>query len=230
VGKARPRVVGAKGKAAPRTVVLDAGALIAFERGDARMRALLRAALNSEARMVIPAGVLTQVWRDPLKQVVLGGLWRAITTGLPLRRRKGHDACARAGIPPVTPKDLRRTYATWWRHHTASRPTTSPRCWAKGDSRMVERVCGRTDAQSLGRTLQRHLGLSEAPSPTRQVSVQRQPEPQNACSAFVASSSDPERDQTLLRIPEVAFLPKILVSEDGIEPPTRGFSILCSTD
>ncbi|MEY4544187.1 MAG: hypothetical protein RL685_382 [Pseudomonadota bacterium] len=32
---------------------------------------------------------------------------------------------------------------------------------------MVERVYGRTDAQSLGRTLQRRLGLDEAPYPTR---------------------------------------------------------------
>ena len=80
MGKARSRVVGVKGRAAPRTVVLDAGALIAFERGDARMRALLRAALDADARTVIPAGVLAQVWRDPLKQVALGALSRATTT------------------------------------------------------------------------------------------------------------------------------------------------------
>ena len=82
MGKTRPRVVGVKSKAAPQTVVLDAGALIAFERGDARMRALLRAALDADARMVIPAGVLAQVWRDPLKQVVLGALSRATTTAV----------------------------------------------------------------------------------------------------------------------------------------------------
>jgi rRNA-processing protein FCF1 len=82
VGKTRPRVVGVKRGAAPRTVVLDAGALIAFERGSARMRALLREALGADARIVIPAGVLAQVWRDPLKQVVLGALSRATTTAV----------------------------------------------------------------------------------------------------------------------------------------------------
>lgn len=46
------------------------------------MRALLRAALDTDARMVIPAGVLAQVWRDPLKQVVLGALSRATTTAV----------------------------------------------------------------------------------------------------------------------------------------------------
>jgi rRNA-processing protein FCF1 len=82
MGQARPRVVGVKGRAAPSTVVLDAGALIAFERGDARMRALLRAVLEADARMVIPAGVLAQVWRDPLKQVALVALSRATTTAV----------------------------------------------------------------------------------------------------------------------------------------------------
>ncbi len=47
------------GKESPRAVVLDAGALIAFERGDGRMRALVREALRLGARLVIPAGVLS---------------------------------------------------------------------------------------------------------------------------------------------------------------------------
>jgi len=40
-------------------VVLDAGALVALERGDGRVRALLRIV----DRVTIPAGVLAQVWR-----------------------------------------------------------------------------------------------------------------------------------------------------------------------
>ncbi len=51
------------GATRPLAVVLDAGALIAFERGDARMRALVREALRTKARMVVPAGVMGQVWR-----------------------------------------------------------------------------------------------------------------------------------------------------------------------
>jgi predicted nucleic acid-binding protein len=81
MGQARAKVV-AKGKAPPRSVVLDSGALISFERGNARMRALLREALESGARVVIPAGVLAQVWRDPAKQVALGALSRGATTSV----------------------------------------------------------------------------------------------------------------------------------------------------
>ena len=82
MGQARPAVV-AKGKARPRSLVLDSGALIAFERADARMRALLREALDTGARVIIPAGVLGQVWRDPAKQVALGALSKASTTMVP---------------------------------------------------------------------------------------------------------------------------------------------------
>ena len=82
MGKTRPRVVAKRSTPSPRAVVLDSGALIAFERGDARMRELLREALATGARLVIPAGVLAQVWRDPAKQVAVGALSRAITTAV----------------------------------------------------------------------------------------------------------------------------------------------------
>src|SRR5437868_712939 len=62
------------GKAPPRAVVLDAGALIAFERGNPRMRALCREALNGRAQLVTPATVVAQVFRDRAKQVALRAL------------------------------------------------------------------------------------------------------------------------------------------------------------
>jgi predicted nucleic acid-binding protein len=68
------------GKARSPVVVLDAGALIAFERGDARMRALLREVIAAGIRLVVPAGALGQVWRDAKKQVALGALLKGPTT------------------------------------------------------------------------------------------------------------------------------------------------------
>ena len=64
-------------------VVLDAGALIAFERGDPRMRALCREALRTRTRLVIPAGVLGQVLRDRARQVPLRALLSGSTTEVP---------------------------------------------------------------------------------------------------------------------------------------------------
>ena len=71
------------GKTGSRSVVLDAGALIAFDRGDARMRALVREALKQRVRLVIPAGALGQVWRGAPRQVPLRGLVKGPTTVVP---------------------------------------------------------------------------------------------------------------------------------------------------
>ena len=45
-------------------VTLDAGALIALDRGDKRMIALLQRALNQGRVFRVPAGVVGQAWRD----------------------------------------------------------------------------------------------------------------------------------------------------------------------
>jgi hypothetical protein len=51
---------------------LDAGALIALERGDGRMLALMsRVASGASARFAVPAGVLAQVWRGGARQAVV---------------------------------------------------------------------------------------------------------------------------------------------------------------
>jgi rRNA-processing protein FCF1 len=68
------------GKERPQAIVLDAGALIAFERADARLRALLREALRLGVRVVIPAGVVGQVFRDGGRQARLSALLRGPTT------------------------------------------------------------------------------------------------------------------------------------------------------
>ena len=93
------------GKASPGAVVLDAGALIAFERGDARMRALCREALRTRARLVVPAAVVAQVWRDGARQVPLRALLSGATTEVPPLDRVLAEAtgilCGRAGTSDV---------------------------------------------------------------------------------------------------------------------------------
>ena len=52
----------------PRGRVLDAGALVAIERGDERVRALLA---DKTRTLIVPAPVLAQVWRDGARQARL---------------------------------------------------------------------------------------------------------------------------------------------------------------
>ena len=55
-------------------LTLDAGALIAFERGDRAMLALLVVARQRRRAIVAPAGVVAQVWRNGKKQARLAQL------------------------------------------------------------------------------------------------------------------------------------------------------------
>ena len=55
----------------PQSIVLDTGALIAIERGDERMAALLLASLTRPVHFLIPANVLAQAWRDGPRQARL---------------------------------------------------------------------------------------------------------------------------------------------------------------
>lgn len=58
-------------------IVLDAGALIALDRGDKRMIALLDRALAQGRVFRVPAGVVGQAWRDGRGQVALARFLRA---------------------------------------------------------------------------------------------------------------------------------------------------------
>lgn len=62
------------GQASARTVILDSGALISFEKGDRRMVLLLEEIRRGNERVVIPAGVLAQVWRDGARQARIAAL------------------------------------------------------------------------------------------------------------------------------------------------------------
>jgi len=58
-------------------IVLDAGALIALDRGDKRMIALLDRALAQGRAIRVPAGVVGQAWRNSRDQVTLARFLRS---------------------------------------------------------------------------------------------------------------------------------------------------------
>jgi hypothetical protein len=58
-------------------IVLDTGGLIALDRGDKRMIALLRRALAQGRAFRVPAGVVGQAWRDGRVQVTLARFLRS---------------------------------------------------------------------------------------------------------------------------------------------------------
>jgi predicted nucleic acid-binding protein len=54
--------------------VLDAGALVGFERNDRRVVAIVARALEHQDPLLVPAGVVAQVWRDGSRQTRLARL------------------------------------------------------------------------------------------------------------------------------------------------------------
>jgi predicted nucleic acid-binding protein len=62
--------------AAPAGITLDTGALIALDRGDKRLIALLDRALAQRLTFRVPSGVVGQAWRDGRVQVTLARFLR----------------------------------------------------------------------------------------------------------------------------------------------------------
>jgi predicted nucleic acid-binding protein len=84
---------------------LDTGALIAIERGDRRLQALLDEAATAGAELAVPAGVVGQAWRGSSRQVRLARfLALATVTIVPLDNLQARAAgalCGRAGTVDV---------------------------------------------------------------------------------------------------------------------------------
>ena len=60
------------------SLILDAGALIAYERGSRIVQAFLVSAAASDVVVKTSTGVVAQVWRQGARQVALGKLLRGI--------------------------------------------------------------------------------------------------------------------------------------------------------
>jgi hypothetical protein len=88
-----------------RGITLDAGALIALDRGERRMIALVRQALAEGCRFRVPAGVVGQVWRDGSRQAALSRFLRGVEVDvIPLEERLSRAAgelCGVAGTSDV---------------------------------------------------------------------------------------------------------------------------------
>jgi len=116
-------------------LVLDAGALLAIEKGHVKIRALLRTAQREGLVLRVPAGVVAQVWRggsrkarvarllaDPTVRVLALDDVTARTVGLLAGRSRHADAVDvhvalvarehRASVVTSDPDDLRRVDPT----------------------------------------------------------------------------------------------------------------------
>lgn len=59
-----------------RTIVFDTGAFIAGDRNGPKIRAIIRAARDERATILVPAGCLAKTWRDGSSQANLARLMK----------------------------------------------------------------------------------------------------------------------------------------------------------
>lgn len=86
-------------------LTLDAGALIAIDRGDGRIIALLAEAARRHLPIRVPAGVIGQAWRNGPRQALLARFLRASEVEVPALdepiARAAGELCGAAGARDV---------------------------------------------------------------------------------------------------------------------------------
>jgi hypothetical protein len=70
-------VGAARSRTTAQGLTFDAGALIALDRGDRRIIALIREALAEHVEVRVPAGVVGQAWRNGSRQATLSRFLKA---------------------------------------------------------------------------------------------------------------------------------------------------------
>jgi predicted nucleic acid-binding protein len=125
----------------PRPVVLDASALVAFERNDRRVRRLIELAADHGGAVHVPAGIVGQVWRDGGRQVRLA---RLLKTGLLSVReldieeaRAAGSLCGISGTADV----IDASVALLARRHGAAVVTSDPDDLRRLDGGLALVVC-----------------------------------------------------------------------------------------
>ena len=150
---------------------------------------------------------------EPLREL-LSEHWRAtgpVVTHWHNVRRDLAIACRGAGIRPASPNDLRRTFASWLKQRGVDSMVVA-RLLGHTTSRMVELVYGHLNDSSL------IDAVSTLPTPPQSGNIR------------VTDASVLVRQKRHMRRAEFEESQQVAVPRGGIEPPTRGFSVLCSTD
>lgn len=88
--------------------MLDAGPLVGFERNDRRSVAIVARALFHEDPLVIPAGVVAQVWRDANLLVYAHD---ASSPSMPVPASGSKNSSMGLGVSPSRGRRSWRTYA-----------------------------------------------------------------------------------------------------------------------
>ena len=109
-------------------LVLDAGALIALDRNDRAVWAMLRVAADDASTVQVPAGAIAQAWRDGRRQALLSRALAhcdEVTLDGVVARAAGL-LCGRARTADVIDASVALTAAGLARHEDVAIATSAP--------------------------------------------------------------------------------------------------------
>ena len=164
---------------------------------------------------VIPLHPVLRPWLEAL-HVGTGPVvepWTSIGRDLP-------DAAKRAGLPRITLNDLRRTFASW--SVQAGVPAkVIANLMGHTSTRMVDLVYGRVGPNDYEAAISRLPGGNRLPAGYTDTA-------QNGRTNGTAGNAIAQAAITD-SVEEPMISESLRVPRDGVEPPTRGFSVRCST-
>ncbi len=148
----------------------------------------------------------------PLRQA--GG---PVVGAWPNCRRDLAAACVRAGIARCSPNDLRRSFASWLKQRGVDSAVVA-KLLGHSSTKMVDLVYGRLDFDTLA-------GAVALLSDGGRAGQGRDKGGTNSSGASGHGGQDEQQvDRDFPSVSEETVVP-----QGGIEPPTRGFSVRCST-
>lgn len=170
---------------------------------------------------------------DLLEQVPAADRTGPIAGAWPNVRRDLAQACARAGIPRCSPNDLRRTFASWLVNAKVPLKVIAE-LLGHSSTRMVDRVYGHVERDSMAAAaaLLPALTMPDLPLPPIGAAARARrhwdktgttPMARMARMARSGDAASPTPAPPPSRNPAPPL--DLLVPRDGVEPPTRGFSV-----
>jgi hypothetical protein len=144
-------------------------------------------------------------------------------------KRELARACARAGVPRVTPNDLRRTFATWLKQSDVDSAVVAA-MMGHSSTAMVDRVYGKLDEASYRRAIARLPGGTAGAQPTQDPGCHAGVTPaEQAGGEHGTHGTGAVLQRAVDPVEESAVYEDRVVRAEGLEPSTSGLRVRCST-
>jgi integrase len=187
-------------------------------------RRMMRVPKGKTKARIVPISPELYPWLQALHQTT-----GPVVQPWPNDKRELARACARAGVPRVTPNDLRRTFATWLKQKDVDSAVVAA-MMGHSSTAMVDRVYGKLDEMSFRRAIAKLPQRAESTEPDAAAGCHAGATHSTAAPGAdgTAGTGEPKRETADSGV-ESAESSSYGVRAEGLEPSTSGLRVRCST-